>query len=64
MTQRFIDLATNSQRREEASSEDHFINTIPTVKLGGAVFILWGCFSLKEAGKLVRTKGKIHGEKC
>jgi hypothetical protein len=37
--------------------------TIPTVKHGGGIIILWGCFSAAGTGRLVRIKGKMNGEK-
>ena len=37
--------------------------TIPTVKHGGVCIMLWGCFSLAGAGRLVRIEGKMNGTK-
>ncbi|KAG2455932.1 TCB1 transposase, partial [Polypterus senegalus] len=37
----------------------HQVNTIPTVKHGGGIIMLWGCFSAAGTGRLVRIKGKM-----
>uniref|UniRef100_A0A8C6SKD7 Uncharacterized protein n=1 Tax=Neogobius melanostomus TaxID=47308 RepID=A0A8C6SKD7_9GOBI len=36
-------------------------NTIPTVKPGGGNIRLWGCFSAKGPGRLIRVKGRMNG---
>uniref|UniRef100_A0A6I8RG85 Uncharacterized protein n=1 Tax=Xenopus tropicalis TaxID=8364 RepID=A0A6I8RG85_XENTR len=36
-------------------------NTIPTVKHGGGNILLWGCFSAKGTGQLIRINGKMDG---
>ncbi len=36
-------------------------NTIPTVKHGGGIIMLWGCFSAKGTGQLHRIKGTMDG---
>uniref|UniRef100_A0A8C5PGB7 Uncharacterized protein n=1 Tax=Leptobrachium leishanense TaxID=445787 RepID=A0A8C5PGB7_9ANUR len=36
-------------------------NTIPTVKHGGGNIMLWGCFSAKGPGRLIRVKGRMNG---
>ena len=38
-------------------------NLIPTVKYGGGSVILWGCFSSKGPGNLVRVHGIINSIK-
>jgi hypothetical protein len=37
--------------------------TIPTVKHGGGSIMLWGCFSVAGAGRLVRNEAKMNGAK-
>jgi hypothetical protein len=37
--------------------------TIPTVKHGGGIIMLWGCFSAAGTGRLVRIKAKMNGAK-
>ncbi|KAG2466467.1 TCB1 transposase, partial [Polypterus senegalus] len=37
----------------------HQANTIPTVKHGDGIIMLWGCFSVTGTGRLVRIKGKM-----
>ncbi|KAK3521948.1 hypothetical protein QTP70_020049 [Hemibagrus guttatus] len=36
-------------------------NTIPTVKHGGGNIMLWGCFSAKGPGRLIRVKERMIG---
>ncbi|KAG1930995.1 hypothetical protein F2P79_021976 [Pimephales promelas] len=43
------------------NAELHPKNTIPTVKHGGGNIMLWGCFSAKGTGKLIRVEGRING---
>ena len=37
--------------------------TIPTVKHGGGIVMLWGCFAPPGTGRLVRINGIMNGEK-
>ncbi|KAK3510278.1 hypothetical protein QTP70_032702, partial [Hemibagrus guttatus] len=46
-------------RRKNA--ELHPKNTIPTVKHGGGDIMLWGCFSAKGPGRLIRVKERMDG---
>ncbi|TWW61038.1 Transposable element [Takifugu flavidus] len=46
-------------RRKNA--ELHPKNTIPTVKHGGGNIMLWGCFSAKGPGQLIRVKERMNG---
>ncbi|KAK3561793.1 hypothetical protein QTP86_014371 [Hemibagrus guttatus] len=46
-------------RRKNA--ELHPKNTIPTVKHGGRNIMLWGCFSAKGPGRLIRVKERMNG---
>ncbi|KAK3528860.1 hypothetical protein QTP70_011740 [Hemibagrus guttatus] len=46
-------------RRKDA--ELHPKNTIPTVKHGGGNIMLWGCFSAKGPGRLIRVKERMNG---
>ncbi|KAI4892832.1 hypothetical protein NFI96_004610 [Prochilodus magdalenae] len=39
----------------------HPKNTIPTVKHGGGNIMLWGCFSAKGPGRLVRVHERMNG---
>ncbi|KAI4876714.1 hypothetical protein NFI96_008003 [Prochilodus magdalenae] len=45
----------------QKNAELHPKNTIPTVKHGGGDIMLWGCFSAKETGRLIRVKGRMNG---
>uniref|UniRef100_A0A803JLA2 Transposase Tc1-like domain-containing protein n=1 Tax=Xenopus tropicalis TaxID=8364 RepID=A0A803JLA2_XENTR len=36
-------------------------NTVPAVKHGGENILLWGCFSAKGTGQLIRINGKMDG---
>ena len=46
-------------RRKNA--ELHPKNTIPTVKHGGGNIMLWGYFSAKGPGRLIRVKERMNG---
>ncbi|MCJ8731803.1 hypothetical protein PDJAM_G00203690 [Pangasius djambal] len=46
-------------RRKNA--ELHPKNTTPTVKHGGGNVMLWGCFSTKGPGRLIRVKERMNG---
>ncbi|KAK3507466.1 hypothetical protein QTP70_021833 [Hemibagrus guttatus] len=46
-------------RRKNA--ELHPKNTIPTVKHEGGNIMLWGCFSAKGPGRLIRVKERMNG---
>ncbi|KAK3557136.1 hypothetical protein QTP70_024724 [Hemibagrus guttatus] len=46
-------------RRKNA--ELHPKNTIPTLKHGGGNIMLWGCFSAKGPGRLIRVKERMNG---
>ncbi|KAK3558377.1 hypothetical protein QTP86_017981 [Hemibagrus guttatus] len=46
-------------RRKNA--ELHPKNSIPTVKHGGGNIMLWGCFSAKGPGRLIRVKERMNG---
>ena len=35
--------------------------TIPTVKHGGGIIMLWGCFSAAGTLRLIRIEGKMNG---
>ncbi|KAI4905402.1 hypothetical protein NFI96_006692 [Prochilodus magdalenae] len=43
------------------NAELHPKNTIPTVEHGGGDIMLWGCFSAKGTGRLIRVKGRMNG---
>ncbi|KAK3564010.1 hypothetical protein QTP86_006830 [Hemibagrus guttatus] len=43
------------------NAELHPKNTIPTVKHGGGNIMLWGCFSAKGPGRLIRVKERMNG---
>ncbi|KAI3364120.1 hypothetical protein L3Q82_010795 [Scortum barcoo] len=43
----------------ERNAELHPKNTIPTVKHGGGDITLWGCFSAKGPGRLIRVKERM-----
>ncbi|KAG1926439.1 hypothetical protein F2P79_024896 [Pimephales promelas] len=53
----------NSTRRvwTKTNAELRPKNTIPTVKHGGGSIMLWGCFSTKGTGKLIRVEGRMNG---
>ncbi|KAJ4937980.1 hypothetical protein JOQ06_002607 [Pogonophryne albipinna] len=53
----------NSTRRvwKRKNAELHPKNTIPTVKHGGGNIMLWGCFSAKGPGRLIRVKERMNG---
>ncbi|KAJ4943701.1 hypothetical protein JOQ06_006199, partial [Pogonophryne albipinna] len=53
----------NSTRRvwRRKNAELHPKNTIPTVKHGGRNIMLWGCFSAKGPGRLIRVKERMNG---
>ncbi|KAK3567512.1 hypothetical protein QTP86_019940, partial [Hemibagrus guttatus] len=46
-------------RRKNA--ELHPKNTMPTVKHGDGNIMLWGCFSAKGPGRLIRVKERVNG---
>ncbi|KAI4880060.1 hypothetical protein NFI96_000993 [Prochilodus magdalenae] len=46
-------------RKKDA--ELHPKNTIPTVKHGGGDIMLWGCFSAKGTGRLIRVQERMNG---
>lgn len=46
-------------RRENAELQPK--NTIPTVKHGGGNIMLWGCFSAKGPGRLIRVQERMNG---
>ncbi|CAJ0967625.1 unnamed protein product [Ranitomeya imitator] len=43
------------------NTELHPSNTIPTVKHGGGNLMLWGCFSAKGPGRLIRVHERMNG---
>ncbi|KAI4874251.1 hypothetical protein NFI96_028427 [Prochilodus magdalenae] len=45
----------------KVNAELHPKNTIPTVKHGGGNIMLWGCFSAKGPGRLVRVHERMNG---
>ncbi|KAK3507460.1 hypothetical protein QTP70_021817, partial [Hemibagrus guttatus] len=47
--------------RMRKNAELHPKNTIPTVKHGGGNIMLWGCFSAKGPGRLIRVKERMNG---
>uniref|UniRef100_A0A8C7W6H7 Tc1-like transposase DDE domain-containing protein n=1 Tax=Oncorhynchus mykiss TaxID=8022 RepID=A0A8C7W6H7_ONCMY len=49
------------QRAGTKNAELHPKNTIPTVKHGGGNIMLWGCFSAKGPGRLIRVKERMNG---
>ncbi|KAK3575061.1 hypothetical protein QTP86_019760 [Hemibagrus guttatus] len=46
-------------RRKNAELQPKY--TIPTVKHGGGNIMLWGCFSAKGPGRLIRVKERMNG---
>ncbi|KAK1794621.1 hypothetical protein P4O66_001339 [Electrophorus voltai] len=54
---------TRAVWREDGTAYDPK-NTIPTVKHGGWNIMLWGCFSTKGPGYLVRIHGKMDSTVC
>ena len=56
-------LNAKSHVRKKAGATHHLINTIPTVKNGGGIIMLWESFSAARTGRLVRIKGKMNGAK-
>ncbi|KAK3544105.1 hypothetical protein QTP86_001696, partial [Hemibagrus guttatus] len=48
-------------RMRRKNAELHPKNTIPTVKHGGGNIMLWGCFSAKGPGRLIRVKERMKG---
>ena len=42
---------------------DYPAHTIPTVKHGGGIVMLWGCFSSSGPGELVRVQGTMNSAK-
>ncbi|KAI4886589.1 hypothetical protein NFI96_000787 [Prochilodus magdalenae] len=53
----------NTTRRvwRKVNAELHPKNTIPTVKHRGGNIMLWGCFSAKGPGRLVRVHERMNG---
>ncbi|KAI4888607.1 hypothetical protein NFI96_004255 [Prochilodus magdalenae] len=53
----------NTTRRvwRKVNAELHPKNTIPPVKHGGGNIMLWGCFSAKGPGRLVRVHERMNG---
>ncbi len=53
----------NSIRRVWKKKKDEYNpkNTIPTVKHGRGNVMLWGCFSAKGTGRLLRIEGRMDG---
>ena len=45
------------------STAHHTSNTISTMKHGGGSIMLWDCFSVAGAGRLIRIEGTINGAK-
>lgn len=43
------------------NAELHPKKNIPTVNCGGGRIVLWGCFSAKATGRLIRVKGWMNG---
>ncbi|KAI4901432.1 hypothetical protein NFI96_001514 [Prochilodus magdalenae] len=52
---------TNRRVWRKVNAELHPKNTIPTVKHGGGNIMLWGCFSAKGPGRLVRVHERMNG---
>ncbi|KAI3370870.1 hypothetical protein L3Q82_007387 [Scortum barcoo] len=51
----------NDHEERRKNAELHPKNTIPTVKHGGGNIMLWGCFSAKGPGRLIRVKERMNG---
>ncbi|KAI4874374.1 hypothetical protein NFI96_017458, partial [Prochilodus magdalenae] len=51
----------NDHKNGKVNAELHPKNTIPTVKHGGGNIMLWGCFSAKGPGRLVRVHERMNG---
>lgn len=45
---------------QKSGSAHHLANTISTVKNGGGIIMLWGCFLGAVTGRLVRVEGKMN----
>jgi hypothetical protein len=53
-------------RSDEINAKCHLWRkpgTIPTVKHGGGIIMLCGCFSVAVTGRLIRIKGNMNREK-
>ena len=48
---------------QKQSIAHHPSNNIPTMKYGGGSIMLWGCFSVAGAGRIVRTEVTMNGAK-
>ncbi|CAJ0919377.1 unnamed protein product [Ranitomeya imitator] len=46
---------------KKKNTELHPSNTIPTVKHGGGTIMIWGCFSAKGPGRLIRVHERMNG---
>ncbi|KAK3566927.1 hypothetical protein QTP86_005043 [Hemibagrus guttatus] len=55
---RGVKMITRTRRK---NAELHPKNTIPTVKHGGGNIMLWGYFSAKGPGRLIRVKERMNG---